>query len=86
MAAAADQRNAPERVPSTSSGSSVVSPRPQTKRGRTITASSAPRLSSSTTCSAIAFEREYGAFERSASGYGSSAWTSGWPCISTASV
>ena len=62
------QRNAPERVPSTSTGSSVVSPRPQTKRGRTIIASSAPRPSSSTTCSAIAFEREYGAFERSASG------------------
>ena len=62
------QRKAPERVPSTSTGRSVVSPRPQTKRGRTIIAASAPPPSSSTTCSASAFEREYGARERNASG------------------
>ena len=58
VAAAADPAEGADCVPSTSSGSSVVSPRPQTKRGRTITASSAPPPSSSTTCSAIAFERE----------------------------
>src|SRR5215212_6533562 len=77
------QRKRPERTISVSAGRSVVSPRPQTKRGRTTTVSrSAPR----TISSAFAFEDEYRTGESGLSGAVSSTFTNGCPPISAASV
>src|SRR3954468_21509538 len=67
-------------------GSSVVSPRPHTKRGRTTTVSRPLPLASRTACSALAFDQGYGAGESGRSGAVSSTFTSGWPAISAASV
>ena len=71
---------------STRIGSRVVSPAPQTNRGRTTTVSSPAPLASITAASAAALVAEYGAREPNASGACSSTATSGWPCISAASV
>ena len=61
-------RMRPERAMRTMIGSSVVSPAPQTKRGRTTTVSSPLPLASITAASAAALVAEYGARERRASG------------------
>jgi hypothetical protein len=77
-------RKRPDSTSATIAGTSVVSPGPQTNRGRTTTVSipAAP----TTAASASAFVAEYGARECSASGVRSSASTSRWPCSSAASV
>ena len=51
-------RKRPERTSSTIAGSSVVSPRPQTKRGLITTVSSPSPLASRTSCSAFALLEE----------------------------
>src|SRR2546423_170292 len=67
-------------------GSSTVSPRPQTKRGRTTTVSKPSSFASRTACSAFAFDHGYGAGESGRSGAVSSTFTSGCPAIRAASV
>src|SRR3954471_7697838 len=71
----------------TSDGTIVVSPGPHTKRGRTTTVSNSPgRLACRTACSARAFVEGYKDGESGRSGRLSSAFTSGCPASSAASV
>src|SRR3954452_13206945 len=81
------QRNCPLRTASLSDGSTVVSPGPQTKRGRITTVSNATVwFACRTVCSAIAFVEGYSDGESGRSGALSSTFTSGSPASSAASV